>query len=66
MATYDRPPVIERLHSNVGKRKSTTPQKFVGGYWNKAPVKGVFFFHFVMSIHDDHPDAVFFLYSITL
>uniref|UniRef100_A0A673B3T4 IKAROS family zinc finger 2 n=1 Tax=Sphaeramia orbicularis TaxID=375764 RepID=A0A673B3T4_9TELE len=32
MATFDRPPVIERLPSNVGKRKSTTPQKFVGGY----------------------------------
>ncbi|CAB1414573.1 unnamed protein product [Pleuronectes platessa] len=30
MAAFDRPPVIERLHSNVGKRKSTTPQKFVG------------------------------------
>ncbi|CAN9497874.1 unnamed protein product [Ophioblennius macclurei] len=30
MHTFDRPPVIERLHSNVGKRKSTTPQKFVG------------------------------------
>lgn len=30
MATFDRPPVIERLPSNVGKRKSTTPQKFVG------------------------------------
>ncbi|XP_059199477.1 zinc finger protein Helios [Centropristis striata] len=30
MATFERPPVIERLHSNVGKRKSTTPQKFVG------------------------------------
>ncbi|XP_028249247.1 zinc finger protein Helios [Parambassis ranga] len=30
MANFDRPPVIERLHSNVGKRKSTTPQKFVG------------------------------------
>ncbi|XP_067372496.1 zinc finger protein Helios isoform X2 [Channa argus] len=30
VATFDRPPVIERLHSNVGKRKSTTPQKFVG------------------------------------
>ncbi|KAM9342596.1 zinc finger protein Helios isoform 1-T2 [Pholidichthys leucotaenia] len=30
MTTFDRPPVIERLHSNVGKRKSTTPQKFVG------------------------------------
>ncbi|XP_070770723.1 zinc finger protein Helios [Enoplosus armatus] len=30
MATFDRPPVIERLHNNVGKRKSTTPQKFVG------------------------------------
>ncbi|XP_024919410.1 zinc finger protein Helios isoform X2 [Cynoglossus semilaevis] len=30
IATFDRPPVIERLHSNVGKRKSTTPQKFVG------------------------------------
>ncbi|XP_041858208.1 zinc finger protein Helios isoform X2 [Melanotaenia boesemani] len=29
MATFDRPPVIERLH-NLGKRKSTTPQKFVG------------------------------------
>lgn len=32
MTTFDRPPVIERLHNNVGKRKSTTPQKFVGGY----------------------------------
>ncbi|XP_076603822.1 zinc finger protein Helios isoform X1 [Chaetodon auriga] len=30
VATFDRPPVIERLHNNVGKRKSTTPQKFVG------------------------------------
>ncbi|XP_056145886.1 zinc finger protein Helios [Lampris incognitus] len=30
MAALDRPPVIERLHSNLGKRKSTTPQKFVG------------------------------------
>ncbi|XP_010878158.1 zinc finger protein Helios isoform X1 [Esox lucius] len=30
MATFDRPPVIERLQSNVGKRKSSTPQKFVG------------------------------------
>uniref|UniRef100_A0A3P8T5T1 IKAROS family zinc finger 2 n=1 Tax=Amphiprion percula TaxID=161767 RepID=A0A3P8T5T1_AMPPE len=30
MANFDRPPIIERLHSNVGKRKSTTPQKFVG------------------------------------
>ncbi|KAM6979375.1 zinc finger protein Helios isoform 2-T2 [Tautogolabrus adspersus] len=27
---FDRPPVIERLQNNVGKRKSTTPQKFVG------------------------------------
>ncbi|XP_041700642.1 zinc finger protein Helios-like isoform X2 [Coregonus clupeaformis] len=30
MATLNRPPVIEKLQSNVGKRKSTTPQKFVG------------------------------------
>ncbi|KAJ0005863.1 hypothetical protein NQD34_015757 [Periophthalmus magnuspinnatus] len=30
MASFDRPPVIERLPSNVAKRKSTTPQKFVG------------------------------------
>ncbi|KAM8749693.1 zinc finger protein Helios isoform 1-T2 [Acanthopagrus schlegelii] len=30
MATFERPPVIERLQNNVGKRKSTTPQKFVG------------------------------------
>ncbi|KAJ8415183.1 hypothetical protein AAFF_G00008810 [Aldrovandia affinis] len=30
IASFDRPPVIERLHGNVGKRKSTTPQKFVG------------------------------------
>ncbi|KAG5851716.1 hypothetical protein ANANG_G00054680 [Anguilla anguilla] len=29
MAPFDRPPVIERLQANVGKRKSTTPQKFV-------------------------------------
>ncbi|KAM9710093.1 zinc finger protein Helios isoform 2-T2 [Menidia menidia] len=29
ITTFDRPPVIERLQ-NVGKRKSTTPQKFVG------------------------------------
>ncbi|KAF7709167.1 hypothetical protein HF521_016017 [Silurus meridionalis] len=27
---FDRPPVIERLQANVAKRKSTTPQKFVG------------------------------------
>lgn len=33
MAAFDRPPVIERLHNNVGKRKSTTPQKFVGGFF---------------------------------
>ncbi len=33
MAAFDRPPVIERLQNNVGKRKSTTPQKFVGGYF---------------------------------
>uniref|UniRef100_A0A9J8AE36 IKAROS family zinc finger 2 n=2 Tax=Cyprinus carpio TaxID=7962 RepID=A0A9J8AE36_CYPCA len=30
MVAFDRPPVIERLQGNVGKRKSTTPQKFVG------------------------------------
>uniref|UniRef100_A0A3Q2XQ82 IKAROS family zinc finger 2 n=3 Tax=Hippocampus comes TaxID=109280 RepID=A0A3Q2XQ82_HIPCM len=30
MTTFERPLVIERLNSNVGKRKSTTPQKFVG------------------------------------
>lgn len=30
LATFDRAPVIERLPTNVGKRKSTTPQKFVG------------------------------------
>ncbi|XP_071381003.1 zinc finger protein Helios isoform X1 [Centroberyx affinis] len=30
MVAFDRPPVIERLQSNVGKRKSTIPQKFVG------------------------------------
>ncbi|MBN3296408.1 IKZF2 protein, partial [Amia calva] len=30
LAPFDRPPVIERLQSTVGKRKSTTPQKFVG------------------------------------
>ncbi|XP_015235447.1 PREDICTED: zinc finger protein Helios isoform X1 [Cyprinodon variegatus] len=29
MPGFDRPPVIERLPTNVGKRKSTTPQKFV-------------------------------------
>ncbi|XP_041663536.1 zinc finger protein Helios isoform X1 [Cheilinus undulatus] len=30
IGTFDRPPVIERINNNVGKRKSTTPQKFVG------------------------------------
>lgn len=29
LATFDRPPVIERLNT-VGKRKSTPPQKFMG------------------------------------
>lgn len=49
MATFDRPPVIERLHSNVGKRKSTTPQKFVGEYFRHSqeienfPVEGNYF-----------------------
>lgn len=33
LATFDRAPVIERLPTNVGKRKSTTPQKFVGEYF---------------------------------
>lgn len=27
---FERPAVIERLASNMGKRKSSTPQKFVG------------------------------------
>ncbi|KAJ8252756.1 hypothetical protein GJAV_G00205220 [Gymnothorax javanicus] len=30
IASCDRPPVIERLQISVGKRKSSTPQKFVG------------------------------------
>ncbi|XP_072301168.1 zinc finger protein Helios [Eucyclogobius newberryi] len=30
LASFDRPPVIERLHNSVAKRKSTTPQKFIG------------------------------------
>uniref|UniRef100_A0A8C6T9B1 IKAROS family zinc finger 2 n=1 Tax=Neogobius melanostomus TaxID=47308 RepID=A0A8C6T9B1_9GOBI len=29
MACFDRPPVIERLHSNVAKRKSTTPRSLL-------------------------------------
>lgn len=32
LATFDRPPVIERLNT-VGKRKSTPPQKFMGVYF---------------------------------
>lgn len=44
MPTFDRPPVIERLHNNVGKRKSTTPQKFVGGYLkHRQAVNGFFY-----------------------
>lgn len=27
---FERPAVIEKLSSNMGKRKSSTPQKFVG------------------------------------
>lgn len=27
---FERPAVIEKLTSNMGKRKSSTPQKFVG------------------------------------
>ncbi|XP_076849873.1 zinc finger protein Helios isoform X2 [Brachyhypopomus gauderio] len=30
VASFERPPVIERLQASVAKRKSTTPQKFVG------------------------------------
>ncbi|XP_062861802.1 zinc finger protein Helios [Trichomycterus rosablanca] len=30
MVPFERPPVIERLQASVAKRKSTTPQKFVG------------------------------------
>ncbi|XP_031415490.1 zinc finger protein Helios isoform X2 [Clupea harengus] len=30
IVSFERPPVIERLQGNVGKRKSTIPQKFVG------------------------------------
>lgn len=45
VATFDRPPVIERLHNNVGKRKSTTPQKFVGRYYQHIQaVSGFLYF----------------------
>lgn len=30
MVPFERPAVIEKLTSNLGKRKSSTPQKFVG------------------------------------
>eukprot|EP00062_Callorhinchus_milii_P014780 gi/632964306/ref/XP_007898334.1/ PREDICTED: zinc finger protein Helios isoform X2 [Callorhinchus milii] len=30
LISFERPAVIERLVSNVGKRKSSTPQKFIG------------------------------------
>ncbi|KAK1789157.1 hypothetical protein P4O66_015101 [Electrophorus voltai] len=30
VTSFERPPVIERLQASVAKRKSTTPQKFVG------------------------------------
>lgn len=44
MAAFDRPPVIERLHNNVGKRKSTTPQKFVGGYFKRSQADDSFLY----------------------
>lgn len=30
LVPFERPAVIEKLTSNMGKRKSSTPQKFVG------------------------------------
>ncbi|XP_029461987.1 zinc finger protein Helios isoform X1 [Rhinatrema bivittatum] len=47
LVPFERPAVIERLTSNMGKRKSTTPQKFVG---EKLMRFGYPEFHFDMNL----------------
>ncbi|XP_041119765.1 zinc finger protein Helios isoform X1 [Polyodon spathula] len=49
LVPFERPPVIERLHSNVGKRKSTTPQKFVGEKMIRYGYPGM---HYDMGLKD--------------
>ena len=38
LVPFERPAVIEKLTGNMGKRKSSTPQKFVGKHY-----KGFYF-----------------------
>lgn len=38
---FERPAVIERLASNMGKRKSSTPQKFVGEVCHLSLLLGI-------------------------
>lgn len=33
LVPFERPAVIEKLTGNMGKRKSSTPQKFVGKHY---------------------------------
>lgn len=37
LISFERPAVIERIASNMGKRKSSTPQKFVGKHLLSFP-----------------------------
>uniref|UniRef100_A0A096MDS4 IKAROS family zinc finger 2 n=1 Tax=Poecilia formosa TaxID=48698 RepID=A0A096MDS4_POEFO len=54
--TFDRPPVIERLPTNVGKRKSTTPQKFVGEKLRYSyPDIG---YHEMRLKYENHPELI--------
>ncbi|XP_027879390.1 zinc finger protein Helios isoform X1 [Xiphophorus couchianus] len=56
MPAFDRPPVIERLPTNVGKRKSTTPQKFVGEKLRYSyPDIG---YHEMRLKYENHPELI--------
>ncbi|MEQ2187629.1 hypothetical protein GOODEAATRI_006656, partial [Goodea atripinnis] len=56
MPAFDRPPVIERLPTNVGKRKSTTPQKFVGEKIRYSyPEMG---YHEMRLKYENHPELM--------
>lgn len=42
LVPFERPAVIEKLTGNMGKRKSSTPQKFVGKHYKWFYFEGGF------------------------
>ena len=59
LVPFERPAVIEKLTGNMGKRKSSTPQKFVGKHY-----KCFYFFIRVILMGKDMFPCIRNIYSV--